>query len=151
MAKLVKQPHGGALTVPDKGETMNPKGRPRKYVSLMKDSGYKLSEVNDCVQVMMAMTLDELKQVWDNPLATVLEKTIASAIKKSIEKGSLYSIETLLSRVYGSPKETAEVSQEIRITSLSVNVVHTNVPIASSEKEIYERISNEQSLLAKPQ
>jgi len=100
---------------------------------------------------MMAMTLDELKQVWDNPLATVLEKTIASAIKKSIEKGSLYSIETLLSRVYGSPKETAEVSQEIRITSLSVNVVHTNVPIASSEKEIYERISNEQSLLAKPQ
>jgi hypothetical protein len=100
---------------------------------------------------MMAMTLDELKQVWDNPLATVLEKTIASAIKKSIEKGSLYSIETLLSRVYGSPKETAEVSQEIRITSLSVNVVHTNVPIASSEKEIYERISSEQSLLAKPQ
>ncbi len=133
------------------GNNANPNGRPRKYVSQLRDSGYKLSEVNDCIQVMMAMTLDELKQVWDNPLATVLEKTIASAIKKSIEKGSLYSIETLLSRVYGSPKETAEVSQEIRITSLSVNVVHTNVPIASSEKEIYERISSEQSLLAKPQ
>ena len=84
----------------------------------------------------MAMNLDELKEVWDNPAATVLEKTIASAIKKSITKGSLYSIESLLNRVYGSPKETSEVIQEVRITSLSVNIVHTNIPIAKSEKEL---------------
>ena len=109
---LEPQPHGGSLVRPAKGETMNPNGRPRKYVSTLRESGYKLSEINDCIQVMMAMTVDELKEAFENKNATVLEKTIAAAIKKSIEKGSLYSIETLLSRVYGKPKEQVDMNVE---------------------------------------
>lgn len=93
-----------------KGETRNPNGRPRKYVSELRAQGYKLSEVNDAIQVLMSMTIDELKEVYTNPKATVLEKTIASAIRKSIEKGSLYSIETLLTRVYGKPKEQVDLN-----------------------------------------
>lgn len=93
-----------------KGQSGNPNGRPRKYVSTLRESGYKLSEINDCIQVMMAMTVDELKEAFENKNATVLEKTIAAAIKKSIEKGSLYSIETLLSRVYGKPKEQVDMN-----------------------------------------
>jgi hypothetical protein len=92
------------------GETRNPNGRPRKYVSELRAQGYKLSEVNDAIQVLMSMTIDELKEVYTNPKATVLEKTIASAIRKSIEKGSLYSIETLLTRVYGKPKEQVDLN-----------------------------------------
>jgi hypothetical protein len=64
---------------------------------------------------MMAMDMEELKSVWDNPKATVLEKTIAAAIRKSIEKGSLYSLETLLTRVYGKPRENADVKTEMTI------------------------------------
>lgn len=109
---LEPQPHGGSLVRPAKGETMNPNGRPRKYVSTLRESGYKLSEINDCIHVMMAMTLDELKEAFENKNATVLEKTIAAAIKKSIEKGSLYSIETLLSRVYGKPKEQVDMNMD---------------------------------------
>ena len=30
-----------------KGEVANPNGRPKKYVTLLKESGYKLSEIND--------------------------------------------------------------------------------------------------------
>ena len=92
------------------GETRNPNGRPRKYVSELRAQGYKLGEVNDAIQVLMSMTIDELKEVYTNPKATVLEKTIASAIRKSIEKGSLYSIETLLTRVYGKPKEQVDLN-----------------------------------------
>jgi len=98
-----------------KGESGNPNGRPRKYVSQLRELGYKLSEINDTIQVMMAMDMEELKSVWDNPKATVLEKTIAAAIRKSIEKGSLYSIETLLTRVYGKPRENADVKTEMTI------------------------------------
>ena len=87
-----------------KGETLNPNGRPRKYVSLLKEQGYKLSEINDTIQSMMSMRLDELKEVWDNERSTVLEKTIAGAMRKSLEKGTLYSLETLLNRVYGMPR-----------------------------------------------
>ena len=95
------------------GQSGNPNGRPRKYVSQLKEQGYKLAEVNDCIQALMSMTVEELKEVWDNPKATVLEKTIAAAIKKSIEKGSLYSIETLLTRVYGKPIERTENKHEV--------------------------------------
>jgi hypothetical protein len=123
MPRQVPARNGGTLTRPNKGETMNPNGRPRKYVSLLRAQGYKLSEVNDCIQVMMSMTLDELKGVWDNKDATVLEKTIAGAIRKSIEKGSLYSIDTLLTRVYGKPKETADVNNTGEMT---INVIYGN-------------------------
>ena len=91
-----------------KGQVLNPNGRPKKYITLLKEQGYKLSEVNDTIQVMMAMDLEELKSVWENPKATILEKTIANAMRKSLEKGSLYSIETLMNRVYGKPKETVD-------------------------------------------
>jgi hypothetical protein len=121
MAKQVPARNGGTLTRPDKGETMNPNGRPRKYVSLLKDAGYKLSEINDTIQNMMAMDIQELKGVYENPQATILEKTIASAMRKSLEKGSLYSLETLLTRVYGKPKETAEVTNDGKIEVIFVN------------------------------
>ena len=82
MASLTgKGRNGGKLMRPAKGETMNPNGRPRKYVSLLKESGYKLAEINDTIQAMMAMDMDELKTVWENPKATILEKTVANAMK----------------------------------------------------------------------
>ena len=98
----------------EKGQSGNPNGRPRKYVTLLVEQGYKRSEINDTIQNMMAMTVDELKAVWDNPRATILEKTIASAMRKSIEKGTLYSLETLLSRVYGMPKQELAATVESR-------------------------------------
>jgi len=97
----------------EKGQSGNPNGRPRKYVSQLTEMGYKKSEINDTIQAMMAMTMAELKEVWENPKATILEKTVANAMRKSLEKGSLYSLETLLSRVYGSPKQ--ETQTEVRI------------------------------------
>ena len=115
MSRKIQGRNGGTLVVPEKGETNNPNGRPRKYVSMLKDAGYKLSEINDSIQNMMAMDLDELKMVYDNPKATILEKTIANAMVKSLQKGSLYSLETLLTRVYGKPKETSSVENSGKI------------------------------------
>jgi poly-beta-hydroxyalkanoate depolymerase len=115
MARKIEQEHGGSIQNWEKGESGNPNGRPRKYVSLLKEQGYKLSEINDSIQAMMAMNLEELKQVWDNPKATVLEKTIANAMRKSLEKGSLYSLETLLTRVYGKPKEQMDINTDNKV------------------------------------
>ena len=95
-------------------DRINRNGRPKKYVTLLKEQGYKLAEINDTIQAMLSMSLEDLKEVWQNPDATILEKTIANAMRKSLEKGSLYSIETLLSRVYGKPKETADVNQTVQ-------------------------------------
>ena len=97
-----------------KGESGNPNGRPRKYVTTLAANGYKRSEINDTIQAMMAMTIEELKGVYENPGATILEKTIAGAMRKSLEKGTLYSLETLLSRVYGLPKQELAATVESR-------------------------------------
>jgi hypothetical protein len=102
-------------------ERINRDGRPRKYVSLLKEQGYKLSEINDTIQNMMAMDLEELKGVFENPKATILEKTVANAMKKSLEKGSLYSIETLLTRVYGKPKEQMDINTDNKIEIVFVD------------------------------
>lgn len=96
-------------------ERRNLQGRKHKYVSTLKKEGYAISEVNDTIQIMMAMDLTELGDVFKNPKATILEKTLANAMRKSLEKGSLYSIETLLTRVYGKPKETSAVTTDGKI------------------------------------
>jgi hypothetical protein len=92
-----------------KGQSGNPKGRPRKFVCLLKDMGYNKQDVDTTIQNMMSMTIDELADVFKDPKATVLEKTVANAIKKGIEKGSLYSLETLMNRVYGFPNQKSEI------------------------------------------
>lgn len=92
------------------GESGNPNGRPRKYISQLKDQGYKLSEINDTLMVLLSMDVEELKAVFENQKSTVLEKAVANAIRKSIEKGSLYNIETIITRAMGKPKEQVDVT-----------------------------------------
>jgi hypothetical protein len=103
------------------GESGNPNGRPRKYVSLLKEQGYKLSEINDSIQALMSMDEEELKSVSTNDKATVLEKTIAKAILKSMSNGSLYSLDTLLTRVYGKPKEQMDIKSDNKIEVIFVD------------------------------
>lgn len=90
------------------GQSGNPAGRPRKYVSALKEQGYKLSEINDALEVLMSMSAEELKEVENNEQATMLDRTVARAILKGFDKGSLYSLETLLSRRHGKPVEKRE-------------------------------------------
>ena len=114
---LEKQPHGGFLNRYEKGAAWNGNrnGRPRKYITELAPHGYKNAQVMDCIQVLMAMTTKELQEILKNEDSTVLERTLANALLKSLSKGSLYSVDTLLSRVYGKPKETTAVIQDSKI------------------------------------
>ena len=109
------------LTPFKKGEIANPNGRPRKYVSLLKEQGYKLSEINDSIQALMSMDEEELRAVSLNDAATVLEKTVAKAMLKSLSNGSLFSLDTLLTRVYGKPKEQMDIKTDNKIEVIFVD------------------------------
>ena len=98
----------------------NIKGRPRKFILELKDQGYKLSEVTDSIEVLISMTEEELTDIFNNPNSTVLEKVVTSAILKSIKRGDLISIETLLNRAYGKPKE--KIEQDIKITNHTIKL-----------------------------
>jgi hypothetical protein len=46
-----------------------------------------------------------------------LEVTIASAIINSIKRGDLNSLETLLSRVFGKPKQQMDIDAKVNISN----------------------------------
>ena len=108
----------------------NLKGRPRLYISKLKEGGYSQSEVTDCLLVMLSMTIDQLKEVHDNQEATVLEKTVANALVASYKKGSLYSVETLLTRACGSPKQSTDM------------VLQTSIRVEAPDHETKRAIDN---------
>src|SRR4051812_32848163 len=90
------------------GESGNLAGRPRKLIAGALIEGYKQSEINDTLMKMAAMTLDELKQVFEDNASTMLERIVAKALKNSLTKGSLWNIETIISRAHGTPKQTVD-------------------------------------------
>lgn len=99
-------------------ERINLKGRPKKWITTLKEQGYSKSQVNDTIQVLLNLSIEELKDVYESDSTNILEKTVAHALKKSLEKGTLYSIETLLTRVYGQPKQ--EIEAQVSITKFDV-------------------------------
>ncbi len=109
-----------------KGQSGNPNGRPKKFVTLLKEQGYKQSEINDTIQSMLSLSVDQLKQIHDDHNATILEKTIANALYRSWRKGSLYSVETLLTRTFGKPKETIDVDGQINFSGLQIEIITRN-------------------------
>jgi hypothetical protein len=119
-----------------KGQSGNPAGRPKKFVTLLKDQGYRQSEIAETYLSLLSCNVHELKEVYNNANATVLEKTIAGALHKGITNKSLYNLELILSRAIGKPRETAEIKQEINMKAFTVTVVHSEVPFANSEDEV---------------
>lgn len=110
-----------------KGQSGNPNGRPKKFTTLLKDNGYKASEINDTIQALLSLNMDELREVHEDVNATILEKTIANALFKSWKKGSLFSIETLLSRTFGRPKEQVSLDGTMNIKNIEVEIVRSNI------------------------
>lgn len=118
----------------------NLKGRPRKLVNQAKELGYTTEEVKTTLEVLIALTKDELKEVLLNENSTMLELIVAASLKKAFEKGSLFNLELLLTRAQGKPKET--INQNL--TGIPANVptyvqvISSGIPLAKSEKEAIE-------------
>ncbi len=83
---------------------------------------YRPFLVKEQKNLLMAMDEKNIKEVLKNEDATMLEKTVAKAIIKSYEKGSLYSMDTLLSRVFGKPKESVEATVEAKVINVTLNL-----------------------------
>jgi len=56
-----------------------------------------------------------------------LEVTIASAIINSIKRGDLNSLETLLSRVFGKPKQQMDIDAKVNITNHVIKLKFGNM------------------------
>lgn len=98
MAKQVPARNGGTLTRPDKGETMNPKGRPK-------------GTLNSKTRLLRLL---EIVQIKNNPITgekenfSVLEQMDAVLIKKALQ-GDIKAYQEILDRLEG--KTTQEIKQ----------------------------------------
>lgn len=98
-----------------KGQSGNPAGRAKKYISTLKEQGYRASEIRDTIEVMLALTEQDLEDVTENKGDhTVMEITIAKAVLKGMKDGSLASVEILLSRAYGQPKQEMDMNHGLQ-------------------------------------
>jgi hypothetical protein len=114
------------------GESGNPNGRPKKWVSKLRDKGYKKSEIVDAINVLITMDEEELTEVSLSKDVTVMEKIVSLALLESIRKKTLYNVETLLTRIYGQPKQ--EIDQTITVTSFNISLnLNGDVPPIPTE------------------
>ena len=120
MGELIPQDHGGAVNRYLKGESGNLNGRPRKWVSKLKDKGYTKTEILDAIQVVMSMDSPALQEILNDETNTILERTIAKALLEGLRKGTLYSLETLTTRLHGMHKQ--EIEQNVNITTFNITL-----------------------------
>lgn len=136
--KAVAGRNGGTLWPAEKGHTMNPNGRPRKFVStLAKTIGYSQTEVKDCMEAILGMDEKSLRQVANDKSATVLERTIAKALVKGVTNGTLGNLESIITRSFGYPTKEVAVRNtgDKPLATLSVTVVKNGDMPALSTKE----------------
>ena len=104
----------------------NLKGRAKKYESTLGESGYKKSQVADAINILISLDEVALKEVSESEDCTVLEKIVSLALLESIRKKTLYNIETLLTRIYGQPKQ--EVDNNVTISTFNVKFNQEKLP-----------------------
>lgn len=121
--KRVKPPHGrGMLVQMEKGETLNPKGRPTKFVSTLLKEFEKegiervtLQQVIGLIETMLNKSHDELVKIGDNSQGSVASRIIARHLVRAQNKEQI--AEWLLSRAFGKPKEIVEASVDFEINA----------------------------------
>ena len=115
MAKQEIQKHGGSLTRPSKGETMNPNGRPKginKVIEehFLQEHNLKLSksQTQDIIKNILGKTRNELVELAQNDELPFWIALIANKAQRDFKKGSIHILDVLFDRVYGKPKEEVE-------------------------------------------
>ena len=93
----------------------NSSGAPRKLISKISELGYNNREIADTLMNIAALTKTEIQSITENEECTLLERMVAKALLRDYEKGSLWNLETIISRAIGKPKESATVENSGKI------------------------------------
>ena len=129
MARQEKQPHGGSLTRPEKGEVLNPHGRPKKIENVLKDiflAEYNTKLTNgqaqDIIKGLLTKSRSELIELAKNDDLPFWISMIAKKATRDYERGSIHLVELLFDRVYGKPKETIDQTIEAKTFNVTLNL-----------------------------
>lgn len=131
MARQIKGKNGGTLIVPDKGESLNPNGRPRKLVSHinneLKEQGYEQvtkTHIIDAYQTLINLPLSKVAAIANKSILYKNEQNEVVYLHEGDNYPLLYRLvakellgrrggeylEKILDRAYGKPKNETEIS-----------------------------------------
>ena len=111
----------------EKGESGNPKGRP-KGVPNSKTRLLRLLEITQNVKNPITGELEDF---------SIAERMDLAILNKAL-KGDIRAYQELMDRLEGKAKQTTDVNQEIVYKSLDINIIDTGVPFADNEKGIVD-------------
>lgn len=72
--------------------------------------GITNENLKELAEILLENNVQALSDVEKNPQSTVLKIWIARAAQRGIEEGDLASLETILNRILGRPKQAMEIS-----------------------------------------
>lgn len=121
--KQVAQPHGGQINLPDKGETANPNGRPKKLVSSLiaqlKEEGYEgvtNGQISDVISLLLNLEKDRVKQLAEDAKQPIYVQRISRRLISATDKEIGDFIDKQLDRAHGKAKQSLEHSGTLSVT-----------------------------------
>jgi hypothetical protein len=93
-------------------------GRPKKFINrVSEETGYKKSQITDCMLQFLKLPLDRLKQIsGDTSQTPSLETLIARAIYGDCKRNEMKNLSQIMDRSFGKPTEFIESKAEIKST-----------------------------------
>jgi hypothetical protein len=95
-----------------KGHVANPKGGGALSPEIRAVRKITLEHIEEVADIILDGNIEKLKQLAANPETSVLKMWLAKAAAEGIRKGDLSSLETILSRVMGRPRNSVDVAMD---------------------------------------
>lgn len=115
MARKVKQPHGGSITLIEKGDTSNG-GRPPKLLSTivaeLKAKGYERATANNVVEAfetLLNVTQEDLEEMVKDKSQPMSLRIVGKAMLTA--KG-FEVLQAMMDRAHGRPKQSVDLKEE---------------------------------------
>ena len=125
MARKVKQPHGGSITLAQKGDVLNPKGPTPKLLSTitaeLKAKGYERATANqvaDAFETLMNVPQDELAKMVKDEKAPMSLRIVGKAMLTA--KG-WEVLQAMLDRAHGKAKQGVDLTTGGERLTVNIN------------------------------
>ena len=112
-----------------KGQVLNPNGRPKKIETILKDvflAEYNTKLTNgqaqDIIKGLLTKSRSELIELAKNDDLPFWISMIAKKATRDYDRGSIHLVELLFDRVYGKPKETIDQTIEAKTFKVTLNL-----------------------------
>ena len=114
-----KGKYGGEITSWERGQSGNPNGRPRRALSALSqklDIDFKVSLSREdkfqSLESLLEMSIEELKAIALDKSTPAFMVIVAGAIRKDLATGKAQTLNELLDRFFGKPKQAIEHTGE---------------------------------------